>query len=76
MQIKFSDLRFYIFFFDKSMFSLWIYRYSKGKFLIEVLKIVKVLNLLTWIKAIAGADQSTTLGVMGHFPSCFVNIKQ
>ena len=37
MQIKVSDLRFYIFFIDRSMFSLRICRYSMGKLMIEVL---------------------------------------
>ena len=41
MQIKVSDLQFYICLIDKSMFSLRICRYSVGKLMIEVLNTVK-----------------------------------
>ena len=37
MQIEVSDLRFYIFFVDKSMLSLRICNYSMDKLIIEVL---------------------------------------
>ena len=41
MQIKVSGSQFYIFFIDKSMFSLRICRYAMGKLMIEVLNTVK-----------------------------------
>ena len=59
MKIKVSDLRFYIFYIDKSMFSLQIYRYSMGKLMIEVLNTMKSVKTIK----IKGPREAGPLGI-------------